>query len=299
MKIAIAHMTLKLLSKKLNFERAKKVVHEAKQKGAKVVILPSMINLGPAISFTSPAQLKSILKNHAERIPSGGTAYFLSTLAVQNSIFIISGPILERAGPKVFLTSLAISPTGNIVGKYRKIVLSHSDISIGLSSGKSLEVVDMKEKYGIMAEWDSYHPEIARGLTILGSTVLINFPRIEPVFDKKLKKILETRSIENNVPIMSIGGIIKSQDQFLAEFPSLIYDPYEGLLEEITLESKKEEKTMKVSDEDKVVLLELQNYTQKPQLQEQKYLMELFTTVYKDLKKKMEGQEEEATKHSE
>jgi hypothetical protein len=150
-----------------------------------------------------------------------------------------------------------------------------------------------------MAEWDSYHPEIARGLTILGSTVLINFPRIEPVFDKKLKKILETRSIENNVPIMSIGGIIKSQDQFLAEFPSLIYDPYEGLLEEITLESKKEEKTMKVSDEDKVVLLELQNYTQKPQLQEQKYLMELFTTVYKDLKKKMEGQEEEATKHSE
>lgn len=284
MKIAIAHIALKLLSKKQNYEKAKKIVHDAKQKGVKLVILPSMINLGPVFSFMSPAQMKSIIKNHAERIPSGSTVTYLSSLAVSSGLFIIAGPILERAGPKVFLTSVAISPTGNLIRRYRKMVLSHAERGMGISAGKSLEIIDIKEKYGILIEGDAYYPEIARGLTILGSTFLINFPRIEPAFDKKLKKILEARSIENNIPIISIGAAVKSQEQFLGEIPTLIYDPSEGLLEEVTLEQKREE-TSKVNTEEKLVTIELQNYSQRTQPQEQKLMMELFSTVYKNLKK--------------
>jgi len=286
MRIAIAHMSLKLMSKKLNFERTKKVVQEAKQRGAKVIILPSMLNVGPVFSFFSPAQVKTIVKNHAERIPSGPTSTFLSSLSVSNGIFIVAGPIIERAGPKIFLTSFAVSSAGSIVKKYRKIVLNPLDKNLGFSEGRSLEYFDLKEKYGILIENDLYFPEISRGLSILGSTVLISYPRIEPVFDKKLKKLLESRSIENNLPLISVGGLVKSQEQTIAELPTFIYDPYEGLVEEISLESEKGEE--KKGEEEKVVVLELQNYSQKMYPHEQEFSFNIFSIVYKDLKKKLE-----------
>lgn len=296
MRIAIAHMSLKLMSKKLNFERTKKVIQEAKQRGAKVIVLPSMLNVGPVFSFFSPAQVKSIIRNHAERVPSGPTSTFLSSLAVSNGIFIIAGPIIERAGPKVFLTSFAVSPSGSVIKRYRKMVLNPLDRTLGFSEGKLLEYFDLKEKYGIMIEGDILFPEIARGLTILGSTVLISYPRIEPVFDKKLKKLLESRSIENNLPLISMGGVAKSQEQTMAELPTFIFDPSEGLIEEISLEGGRSEG--KKSEEEKVVILELQNYSQKMYAQEQEFSFNIFSVVYRNLKKQLgkEGTEKEEEK---
>ncbi|MGC9115114.1 MAG: carbon-nitrogen hydrolase family protein [Fervidicoccaceae archaeon] len=291
MRIAIAHMSLKLMSKKLNFERTKKVVQEAKQRGAKAIILPSMINIGPIFSFFSPAQVKSIVRNHAERVPSGPTSTFLSSLAVSNGIFIVVGPIIERAGPKVFLTSFAISPTGSIINRYRKIVLNPLDKTLGFSEGKTLDYFDLKEKYGILIEGDIQFPEIARGLTILGSTVLVGYPRIDPVFDKKLRKLLESRSIENNLPLISMGGIVKSQEQTMAELPTFIFDPSEGLIEEISLESGRTEE--KRGDEEKVVILELQNYSQKMYAQDQEFSFSLFSVVYRNLKRHLGKEESE------
>ncbi|MFP3268927.1 MAG: carbon-nitrogen hydrolase family protein [Desulfurococcales archaeon] len=287
MRIAIAHISLKLMSKKVNFEKAKRVVHEAKQRGAKAIILPSMLNIGPIFSFYSPAQVKSIVRNHAERIPSGPTATFLSSLAVSSGVFIISGPIIERAGPKVFLTSFAVSPAGSFLKRYRKIVLNPIDRTLGFSEGRTLEFFDLKEKYGVMIEGDVLFPEIARGLTILGSTVLLAFPRIEPAFDKKLRKLLEARSIENNLPIISMGGMVKSQEQTLSELPTYIFDPSEGLLEEILLEGGKSEE--RKEEDERVVILELQNYTQKSYTQDQKYSYSLYSIIYRNLKRYLEG----------
>ena len=297
MRIAIAHISLKLMSKKVNFEKAKRVVHEAKQRGAKAIILPSMLNIGPIFSFYSPAQVKSIVRNHAERIPSGPTATFLSSLAVSSGVFIISGPIIERAGPKVFLTSFAVSPAGSFLKRYRKIVLNPIDRTLGFSEGRTLEFFDLKEKYGVMIEGDVLFPEIARGLTILGSTVLLAFPRIEPAFDKKLRKLLEARSIENNLPIISMGGIVKSQEQTLSELPTYIFDPSEGLLEEILLEGGKSEE--RKEEDERVVILELQNYTQKSYTQDQKYSYSLYSIIYRNLKRYLEGKVGEAEEKEE
>lgn len=297
MRIAIAHISLKLMSKKVNFEKAKRVVHEAKQRGAKAIILPSMLNIGPIFSFYSPAQVKSIVRNHAERIPSGPTATFLSSLAVSSGVFIISGPIIERAGPKVFLTSFAVSPAGSFLKRYRKIVLNPIDRTLGFSEGRTLEFFDLKEKYGVMIEGDVLFPEIARGLTILGSTVLLAFPRIEPAFDKKLRKLLEARSIENNLPIISMGGMVKSQEQTLSELPTYIFDPSEGLLEEILLEGGKSEE--RKEEDERVVILELQNYTQKSYTQDQKYSYSLYSIIYRNLKRYLEGKVGEAEEKEE
>ncbi|MEM3292480.1 MAG: nitrilase-related carbon-nitrogen hydrolase, partial [Saccharolobus sp.] len=46
MLIALLHLRLKELSRKYNLEKAKKLMKEAKQKGAKLVVLPSLFPVG-------------------------------------------------------------------------------------------------------------------------------------------------------------------------------------------------------------------------------------------------------------
>ncbi len=291
MRIALAHLTLKLMSRKTNFEKVRKAVHEAKVKGAKTVILPSMINVGPLLSFYTPAQCRGVIKNHAERIPTGTTMNLLTTVAVSNGVFIIAGPMLERAGPKVFLTSVAVSPTGNIIAKYRKIIMNPGDRQIGLSPGKDLQVIGIKENYGVLLENDVLFPEISRALTIIGASLLLSFLRIEPVFDKRMEKVLEARSIENNLPLVALGGAAKSHDELLGETPSLIFDPSDGLLEKITIESKIGGSSS-LGEEDKVVLLELQNYVSRKMNSQREDILKIYSSVYKKIKQYVHSKKE-------
>ncbi len=279
MRIAIAHSVLKIAAKKHNIDRIRRIVREARMKGAKAIILPSMINYGPFVSFMSPVQAKNTIKNHAERIPMGSTINTLTHLASSHGLFILTGPMIERAGPRVFLTSVAISPTGIVISKYRKIVLDPGDKNLGISAGKSFMIVNLKEKIGIMSENDIFYPEIARGLLLNGATVFTAFLRVEPAFDDRVRKVLEARSIENNVPIIAIGGVAKGHEQILGETPSLIIDPVEGILEEIRLLSDNT-----LEQEEKVVLLELKGNIGEDK-NKKMLIKELNTILYKNLKK--------------
>jgi len=279
LRIAIAHSVLKIAAKKHNIDRIRRIVREARMKGAKAIILPSMINYGPFVSFMSPVQAKNTIKNHAERIPMGSTINTLTHLASSHGLFILTGPMIERAGPRVFLTSVAISPTGIVISKYRKIVLDPGDKNLGISSGKSFMIVNLKEKIGIMSENDIFYPEIARGLLLNGATVFTAFLRIEPAFDDRIRKVLEARSIENNVPVIAIGGVAKGHEQILGETPSLIIDPVEGILEEIRLLSDNT-----LEQEEKVVLLELKGNISEDK-NKKMLIKELNTILYKNLKK--------------
>ena len=280
MKIGIVHMTLKLMSKKQNLDRTRRMVKEARSKGARIVILPSMVNIGPVISFYTPVQSRTIVKNHAERIPSGNTSTALASIAASQGVFMIVGPIVERAGPRIFLSATAYSPTGLMIGKYRKMILDLGDEKLGFSPGKSFSVFKIKEKFGVLIEGDVNYPEVARALSVLGATVLVSYPRIEPGFDERIKKLLEARSIENNLPIISVGGIVKSQGQLLDEAPTLIIDPSEGVLEEIRLAGS-------IGESDgKPILVEIQGGDGRNNRIREK-ILELTTLLYKTTKKSL------------
>lgn len=235
MKVAIVHTAFKLNAKKHNLDKVKRLVREAREKGATVTILPGMFNHGPVLSFFQPSQCSIVIRNQAEKIPLGSTVSLLLNLAATQGLFIITGPIIERAGPRTFLTSLAVSPTGILLAKYRKIALNPEDEEYGFTSGKSVTVVSIKESFGLLAENDLYYPEIARGLLLRGATALLAFLRVYPHFDLRVKRLLEARSIENRLPLVAVGGAVMSQDKILAETPSFIVDPSEGIVEEIRL----------------------------------------------------------------
>ncbi len=229
--VALVHMKLRLLTKKSNLEKARKLTREAASKGAKLVVLPSFVNTAPFFLYYPMQRSRMIVKNQAERIPSM-TSEYLSMMATESGVYLVAGPIVERAGPRLFLTTLVIAPTGDIIAKYRKLVVNGLDRELGISSGKTPLILDrLGRSMGIMAEDDIYYPEVARTLILMGATALIATLRIgDPI--EKVKLMLMARSIENHVPILAVGGALETPDKYY-EMPTMVVDPERGIVEEI------------------------------------------------------------------
>ncbi len=231
--VALVHMKLKLLTKKANLEKARKLTREAASKGARLVVLPSFVNTAPFFLYYPMPRNKVITKNQAERVPSM-TSEYLSMIAAESGVYLVAGPIIERAGPRLFLTTLVIAPTGEIISKYRKLAVNGLDRELGISAGKTPYVLNderLGRSMGVMAEDDIYYPEVARTLVMMGATALIVSLRIGEPLDK-VKLMLLARSFENRVPILAVGGALETPDKYF-ETPTMIVDPKKGIVDEI------------------------------------------------------------------
>ncbi|MCG2909126.1 MAG: carbon-nitrogen hydrolase family protein [Stygiolobus sp.] len=221
MLIGLIHLKLKESSKKQNIEKAKKLIKTAKEKGAKLVVLPSLFPVGNVFEvYENDKKLKSIIRNLAEKIP-GPTTDTLINLATEGEVHLIAGPILEQAGPKIFLTTLIISPQGEIIGKYRKIIVSEKDVKLGISAGKEPVFMSLDKRYGILAE----DLTLGNAVGIIGS--IKAYSRGHDV----VKNVAIARTLENGIPYMIVGEtiedengeIIGSSPTFVTNTSSLIY----------------------------------------------------------------------------
>lgn len=82
---------------------------------------PDLVAFPEMLSFNGGTEADKI--KSAERIPEGKTTIALSTFAKEHGVFIHGGSFFEDAGDKIFNTSLAFNPEGQIIAKYRKIHL--------------------------------------------------------------------------------------------------------------------------------------------------------------------------------
>jgi len=231
MLIGLIHLKLKESSKKQNIEKAKKLIKTAKEKGAKLVVLPSLFPVGNVFEvYENDKKLRSIIRNLAEKIP-GPTTDTLINLATEGEVHLIAGPILEQAGPKIFLTTLIISPQGEIIGKYRKIIVSEKDVKLGISAGKEPVFMSLDKRYGILAEDDLFSPEINRVLTLGNAVGIIGSIKAYSRGHDVVKNVAITRTLENGIPYMIVGEtiedengeIIGSSPTFVTNTSSLIY----------------------------------------------------------------------------
>lgn len=232
MLIGLLHLRLREMGKKYNIEKAKKLIKTAKDKGAKVVILPSLFPVGNTFEiYENDKKSRSIIRNLAEKIP-GNITDTLIHLSMEGEVHLIVGPIIEQAGPKIFLTTLIISPQGEILGKYRKIITSVKDVKLGISSGKEPVYMTLDKRYGIIAEDDIFSPEINRLLTLGNATAIIGTVKAYPRNGYDIIKYMTiARTLENGLPYIIVGEtiedengeIIGSSPTFVTSVNSLIY----------------------------------------------------------------------------
>ncbi|EHP69579.1 MAG: carbon-nitrogen hydrolase family protein [Metallosphaera yellowstonensis] len=226
MLISLTHLKLKEMARKHNVEKAKKLIKTAKDRGAKLVVLPSLFPVGNGFEiYNNEKKMRSVVKNLAEKIP-GNTTEIAIKLAMEGEVHLIVGPLLEQAGPKIFLTTLVISPDGEIIGKYRKITSSEKDVRLGISNGKEPIHVVLDRKYGLIAEDDLMSPEISRLLYFGGSQAVIGTMKALNKRQEAIKHIAVARTIENEMSYLVNGEVIENEEgEIVGYSPTFITTP--------------------------------------------------------------------------
>jgi predicted amidohydrolase len=137
------------------------VIDEAGKQKADLLVLPEVLTYGSGSTFAEVA----------EPIPGPSTEYF-GDLARKYNMYIVPG-LVERYGPLVYNVAVLIGPDGRIVGKYRKVCLTGSEIEDGVTPGYEYPVFDTRfGKVGMMVCYDGFFPEVARELSNRGAEVI-------------------------------------------------------------------------------------------------------------------------------
>ncbi len=226
MLIGLIHMRLKELMRKQNIENAKKLLKVARDKGVKLAILPSLFPVGNMIEiYDNTKRLKGILRNLSEKIPGDMTETYVE-LATEAQIYLIAGSLIEQAGPKLFITTLIVTPQGEILGKYRKMIVSERERSLGISAGKEPTFVTLDHKYGLLTEDDVFVPEVSRILKFRGVSAILGILKPYHMPAEVLKSVSIARSLEEEVPLILVGQDVEDKEgNLMGSSPSMVVLP--------------------------------------------------------------------------
>jgi len=217
--------------KKMNIQKAEKLINEAAIKGAKVVVLPEMFN------FRGTDEEKML---QAETIP-GFTINRMVHKAKQYKIYILCGSIAEKSKnyDKPFNTSVLVSPQGDLLAKYRKIHLFDMEVkekegkvcyreSAFIQPGREIISIDTElTTFGFSICYDLRFPELYRRLTFKGARVIF-LPAAFTLYTGKdhWEPLIRARAIENQIYIIAsaqIGFTIPGKPNY---GKSMIVDPW-------------------------------------------------------------------------
>jgi len=140
-------------------------IGEIEALGADLVVLPELFSTG--YQFRSRDEALHL----AEEVPNGPTTAALMEAASRTGSIIVAG-ILERAGKRLFNSSVLVSPDG-LVGLYRKAHLFWREKNIFTPGDSPFEVYEVRGvRIAMMICFDWYFPEVARTLALKGAEVI-------------------------------------------------------------------------------------------------------------------------------
>lgn len=135
--------------------------------------------------------------------------------------WLVPGSLYERDGEAIYNTALAISPSGEIVARYRK-VFPWLPFESDTAAGDTFCVFDIPEvgRFGLCICYDQWFPEVARTLTWMGAEVILQ-PTMTPTSDRTLELVVsQATAIVNQCYFIGVNGVSP-----LGGGRSLIVDP--------------------------------------------------------------------------
>lgn len=163
------------------------LIEEAARQRADLVVLPETLT-----AYATGRKASEV----AESIPGPSTNYF-GQFAARHKLYVVAG-LNERDRHVVYNVAVLIGPDGNVMGKYRKVVLPTGEGEGGVAPGKDFPVLDTRfGKVGMMICYDGFFPEVARELAKRGAEVIA-----WPVMGCN-PRLAAARAIENQVYVVS------------------------------------------------------------------------------------------------
>jgi formamidase len=159
----------------------------ASMPAAQLYVFPEYYLTGMG-SFGSEPMPPGYLEDLAEPIP-GPRTDALCELAASVGKWLVPGTLVERAGPHVYNSAVAISPAGELVARYRKIFpwMPHENSTPG-DEYVTFDIPDIG-RFGLAICYDGWVPEIPRTLAWMGAEVMIQ-PTYTRTSDREQELVL-------------------------------------------------------------------------------------------------------------
>lgn len=221
--LAAIQMEVKLGEKDANVNNSLKLIREAADKGAKLIVLPEMCNTGYA--FSTREEVYPL----AERIPEGKTIKSWIEIAKELEIYICGGIVeLDEDGIRLFNSSVLIGPEGYI-GKYRKLHLWNTEKYFFEPGDMGLPVFNTPiGRIGMLICYDMWFPEAFRILKLKGADVVCCPVNWVDSKNEEIRKMGTNMAIVNaNVNNVFVVAADRFGKERKAYFPgrSIIVDP--------------------------------------------------------------------------
>lgn len=218
-------------NKEENLNQAEKLITIAARAKAKFIVLPEVFNFRGRLADAASA---------SEKIP-GYSTNFISRLAKKYKAWILIGSLMEKSKNKPYNTSLLITPSGNIVAKYRKIHLFDIKLkgkeileSERNQAGKNPKITKIGNiKVGMSICYDLRFPELYRYYSNHGAEVIcIPSSFTKPTGEAHWHTLVKARAIENLAYVIAPNQAGAGSAGIKTFGHSLIVDPWGRILAE-------------------------------------------------------------------
>lgn len=145
---------------------------------------------------------------HAQQPIPGELSDALCDIAKRLGRWLVPGSIYEADGEALYNTAIAISPTGEIVCKYRKMFPWYP-FEAEARAGSEFGVFDVPNvgRFGLSICYDMWFPETVRTLAWMGAEVIIH-PTLTTTQDRELETVLSrAHAITNQVYFVDVNGV--------------------------------------------------------------------------------------------
>lgn len=142
----------------------------------------------------------------AQRMPGPAEEEFRE-MAVRHGIWLLPGTIFERDGEHVYNTASVINPSGEVVGRYRKI-FPFRPYELDVTAGDDFLVFDVPEvgRFGVSICYDMWFPETSRTLAAMGAEVLLH-PTLTGTIDREVElSIVRATAAQQQCFMFDING---------------------------------------------------------------------------------------------
>lgn len=144
------------------------LTREAAGKGARLVVFPEAfvggypkgIDFGARLGMRSPEGREDFRRYHESAIDvPGAEAARIGEIARENAVHLVVG-IIERDGGTLYCTAVTYGPSGDLIGKHRKLMPTALERLVwGFGDGSTIGVADTRlGRVGSVICWENYMP---------------------------------------------------------------------------------------------------------------------------------------------
>lgn len=213
--------------KEQNLVQAEKLIDLLAHQGAELIVLPEHFN------YVGPDEDKRAM---SEVLGDSPSLERIRRKALEHSIHIHSGTLLERAGDRIHNTGVVFNPDGEIVARYRKIHLFDVEVPGGtkylesaiITAGEEVVTFTMGEvTIGLTTCYDLRFPELYRALAERGVQVIL----VPAAFTMQTGRdhwelLLRARAVENLCYVVAPNQYGSCPPKYLSFGRSMIIDAW-------------------------------------------------------------------------